>query len=290
MRHWVTYSDGAYLSRLKVLHASMLRHCQPFELDVLCWDDAVFQWAEYEAGEEVVPIRASKFLAAHPELELTALPGPPRTHVEHMWTCGPAYIADTIAEVGPCMYVDADIMFFSSPEPVFEEIGDAPAAVFPHNFADQHSGLPGPTFQSHHVYGLYNVGLVYIAQEEIARGWSDQCVEWCYDRVEHVPIEERRLRYADQKYLDAWPEGYGAHVVFSRAAAVAPWNIHTRDLKSNGGRSLLFGGERLISYHYSSFKELPHGGVQFTRPEYQITNEQAALIYLPYIEQMEKFK
>jgi len=74
----------------------------------------------------------------------------------------------------PVAYVDADIMFHSSPEPVFTEIGGAPAAVFPHNFARASQGLPGPTVESHEVFGQYNVGLVYVADRQVAEEWAEK--------------------------------------------------------------------------------------------------------------------
>ncbi len=288
LRHWCTYADSAYLSRLKALVASMRRHCEPFELDVLCWDKQVAEWCESQPGD-VIPWWSHEFLEDHPELDPGRLPGPPRTKVEHYWTCGPAFIADVVAEVGPTMYVDADIMFFSSPEPIFAEIGAAPAAVFPHNFAPAHLGLPGPTYESHHVFGMYNVGLVYVERESVARAWANECVSWCFDRVEAVPIPDRRLRYADQKYLDDWPEKFNAHVIRNRAACLGPWAANTRKIDIRDG-IIYFGDAPLISYHFSSYKELPDGHTVLTRPEYQITKEQARIVYGPYIDELARQK
>ena len=141
-RHWVTYADGNYLNRLKVLHASMVRHCGDFCMHVLAWDDEVEAWAHVTLG--VLCISAELFIARHPSFDRRNLPGPPRTMVEHYWTCGPLWIGDVMeATQGPVTYVDADVMFYGSPEPVFAEIGDAPAAVLPHNFASADRGLPG---------------------------------------------------------------------------------------------------------------------------------------------------
>ena len=81
--------------------------------------------------------------------------------------------------------------------------------------------------------------------------WRRQCIEWCYDFYENG-------KYADQKYLDAWPEEFGAiSLNAASGAGVAPWNcfkyqfIFTNKPKING--------TDLISYHYQGTKMLKYG-------------------------------
>src|SRR5678815_4813632 len=94
-RHWATYADSAYLPRLKALYASMQRHCGDFVLHVLGWDGRVT--SDLLMGELNVSCRhIGGFLERHPDLKIESLPGPPRTRVEHMWTCGPQWIADVM--------------------------------------------------------------------------------------------------------------------------------------------------------------------------------------------------
>ena len=281
-RHYATYADRAYLPKLRALYRSMERHCAPFALSVLAWDektlDAVMPWprAYGESAERM-------WLRLNPEFELDRLPGPPRSRIEHYWTCGPQWIADVMDMAGePVTYVDADVMFHSSPEPVFAEIGGAPAAVFPHNFAEA-APWPIPTRATHEQFGLYNVGLVHVAARAVAEHWAAQVRDWCYDRVEPVPIPDRRLRYGDQKYLDEWPARFGAHVVQHPGANLGPWAIHTQPLEARDG-VVHFGGRPLVAYHYSGFRELPEGHTVLTRPEYCVTDEQARIIYDPYLE------
>lgn len=280
-RIYATYCDSNYLGRLKSLHASMVRHCGPFELHVLAWDAGVAKWCRGAAG-----VRCE--LAS--DYKTDDLPGPARTTVETMWTIGPQWIVYTMKKTGqPVTYVDADIMFHSSPEPVFAEIGAAPAAVFPHGFARLSQGLPGPTVESHEVFGKYNVGLAYVADRAIAEEWAAQCREWCYDRVEEVPIPDRKLRYGDQKYLDDWPVKHAAHIVQHPGAELGPWAVHTRALNMSDG-VIHFGNRPLVSFHYSSYLELPEGRLQYTRPEYRLTARQQDIIYGPYIKEMERQK
>lgn len=294
-RHYATYCDRNYLPRLKALYASMKRHCGPFRLHVLAWDAEVLAWAKDALGPANVTI-IDDFLDAHIELRAENLPGPPRSCVEQMWTCGPRWVLDVMCMEGePVTYVDADLFSFSSLEPMFAEIGNAPAGFVGHNFARAADGLPGPTVESHGMFGRLNVGVCYFADREIAGRWSDMCRIWCLDRVVAieetagpVPIANRRLRYADQSYLSDLVEEFpGIHVVENVAAMVGPWNVHTREWEVRDGVPY-FGGRPLGLFHFSSLKLGPHGHWSPSRPEYGITDRHLEILYRPYLDALEE--
>ncbi len=287
-RHYVTYTDRNYLPRLKVLHASMMKHCQPFRLHVLAYDAEVGEWAD--SAPNVVTGSYADLIVRNPKWYEPGIPGPPRTRVEHLWTIGSCHVADVLERIGePVTYLDADLAFFASPEPVFAEIGGAPAGVVPHSFAPASAGLPGPTKETHEIFGLYNCGLVYIADKRIAWDWAEACRLWCSDRVEEVeavggpvPIPNRRLRYGDQGYLTEWPEKYGAHVVQYPGAEPGPWCAHTRALDVRDG-VVHFGGVPLVLWHYSSLALHEDGTYTASRPEYRITKRQEDILYADYV-------
>jgi hypothetical protein len=203
-----------------------------------------------------------------------------------MWSVGPQWVEHVMRQTGePVTYVDADVAFFSSPEPVFAEIGGARAGVIPHGFAPRSAGLPGPTVESHGVFGTFNVGIVHFGDKAVAEDWASECRDWCFDRIEQAPVQDRRMRYGDQAYLDAWPERFGAHVVTHPGAMAAPWNIHARALDVRGGVPHR-GGRPVVSYHYSALQLLPHGADVLTRPEYFLNDRQAEILYRPYLKQL----
>lgn len=290
-RHYATYADRNYLPRLKALHASMVKHCGPFVLHVLAWDDDVWNWAD-RAAEFRETVHVEEFLKSHSDLALDKLPGPPRTRVEHMWTVGPQFIADVMKETGePVTYVDADVMFFSSPEPVFAEVGAARVGIVPHGFADERDGLPGPTNESHLFFGAFNCGIMPVRDARVVEWWAENCRRWCYDHnlhkgvdvYGHMPREDWPRLYGDQKYIEEMPGRFGAHVIQHPGAAPGPWCIHTRALDVRDG-VIHFGGRPLVAYHYSSYKP----GEQLTRPEYQLTERQAEIVYAPYLKALEE--
>lgn len=286
-RVWVTYCDANYWPRARAMIRSLCKHGSPVQIALLWWGDGVPEYVASELATNYHVQDITGFLEAHPELRADKLPGPPRTRVEHMWTVGPQFCADVMRETGgPVTYCDADVFFHSSPEPVFAEIGDAPAGVVPHGFARKAQGLPGPTVESHSVFGTYNVGVVHFNDVRVAEDWARQCREWCYDRLEMVTIGKGYEAtygpaYGDQKFLDMWPD-QGAHVVQHPGACAGPWQVHTRSLDVRDG-VIHFGNKPLVSYHYSGLQLLPHGVDVLTRPEYQLSDRQAEILYRPYL-------
>ena len=45
-----------------------------------------------------------------------------------------------------------------------------------------------------------------------------------------------------------------------------------------------FGDRPIGFFHFSSYREGPHGQVQLSRPEYRINDQQAEIVYAPYIQ------
>lgn len=71
-------------------------------------------------------------------------------------------------------------------------------------------------------------------------------------------------------------------VVTHPGACAGPWQAHTRSLDVRDG-VVYFGNRPLVAWHFSSYREGPHGQVQLSRPEYALTDRQAELMYAPYI-------
>jgi hypothetical protein len=79
--------------------------------------------------------------------------------------------------------------------------------------------------------------------------WRERCLEWCKDKVEPT-------RYADQKYLDRWPELFrGVHIYTHPGANLARWNVKYRKVTQREGR-LWVDDRPLIFFHFASFRQL----------------------------------
>lgn len=276
-RHYVTTAHGPLLPQLRALFASMQRHCRPFVLHVLTEGREVFDWA-LEQYPEIAPAAAEAFVRRHPRLTREALPGPPRTPREVAITQRWTFAAELL---GCCCdavtVIDADLWFFSSPEPVFEEIGAATMAVLPHGFAPAALGARGVTMESHRQYGLYNAGFTYFSDFAPAARFAELVRQGPIAFRDHP--DENGVVIGEQGYLETLATALGAHVIQNPAAAPGPWCAHAQSLTRDEDGRLLFGGRPLVAWHYHSLRP----GVQLADANYEVSAEQAALLYEPYL-------
>jgi hypothetical protein len=137
------------------------------------------------------------------------------------------------------IYLDADLWFFDSPDRVFDEIGDAPVAIIPHNFP--------PRLKSLERFGRYNVGWVsFRATEEGKRcleWWRDRCLEWCFGKPEGE-------RCGDQGYLNKFSEiAPNTRVIMHKGCNTAPWNIENYRISERNER-IFVDDDALIFFHF----------------------------------------
>jgi len=244
-REFCTYFDSNYLSRGVALYRSLARHAEPFKLTVLSLDLATERTIARLRlpGLEALPI--AELEQAHPEL-LAAKAN--RSKVEYYFTCTSSLLLHLLERgngAGTVSYLDADLYFFSSVEPVYRELGDGSILIVGHRFPEH--------LRSLEEHGVFNVGLLAFTRDanalECVRWWRDRCIEWCYDRVEDG-------RFADQKYLDDWPTRFrGVRVLEHRGSGVAPWNVETHAVSELQGR-VHVGAEPLCFYHFHGLKKL----------------------------------
>ena len=277
-RHYVT---ACRAHEFPVLLASMERHCQPFLLHVLAWD---WPFPAYVPANARIVSRGS-FLSRHPEYAPERLPPPPRTRINEVCTARWRFLADVLQDFeAPATLIDGDLWFWSSPEPVFEEIGSAPMAVSPHAFAPAAAGLPGVTLESHRKYGVYNSGFTYVASAAAAERLAALNWEWSHTELRTLP--DGRMVFGDQGWLEQVAGEVGAHVIQHPGVNVGPWNVHTQVLRQAQDGTVFFGGRPLIAYHYSSFRPGPGG--QLADPHYAVTTEQGRILYEPYAAALSK--
>jgi len=288
VRHYATVCRGW---QLPVLLESMRRHCGDFTLDALAWD---FE-ADRNLGPEVYVQSRAGFLAKHPECAPERLPGPPRSPIDTVATVRWAFFFDVMkATRAPLTTLDGDLWFWSSPEPMFDEIGDAPMAVCPHGIPPRSFGLPGVCYETHRRYGLYNSGLVYFGLEGAGAlaEMAEATREWSYTEVRQHP-EDGQDDFGDQGALERIARRHGAREIIHPGVNVAPWNIHHRDPNMSYARTgdgqleaeVVVVGRPLVVYHYSSLRFQPNGRVlQWADEGYAVSRAQQRLLYWPYVE------
>lgn len=274
-RQFCTLFDGDYVFKAVVLHRSLLRHCPDFHLTAFCFDDEAKRAIDALELPHLSTVTLGELEAF--DAELRSVKGD-RSAVEYMWTATPSlplYMLDARPELDEITYLDADLMFFSDPEPIFAELGDASVLITPHRFS--------PELAHHAINGIYNVQFLTFRRDE--RGlealnwWHDRCIEWCYYRFEDGKL-------GDQKYLDDWPERFeGVHVSRHKGCGLAPWNITQHEVRETP-RGLYVDEDPLIFFHYHRVRLLEPGPFQWRPPGYYISPENRRLVYDPYLAEL----
>ncbi len=272
MKYYVTYFDSNYLSRGLVMYRSLLRYGGDFYLWIICFDDLAYELLNKLNLEKVTLITLSQF----EDEELLRIK-PQRTRQEYCWTCTPStalYVLNTEPHVDAITYLDADLMFFSSPEPIFAEAENASILLIEHRYL--------PEFDLSATHGIYNVQFMLFRRHseglQALSWWRERCIEWCFTRVEDN-------KFGDQKYLDDWPERFtGVHILRQLGAGVAPWNsakytLHRREDK------VYVESDVLIFYHFHALK-FYYFNIAYLYPLYPLNSRVKEWIYSLYFSEI----
>jgi hypothetical protein len=272
-RFFCTYFDSEYRRKGYALWESLERRCPDYHLWVLALDAAVLDGLARLGLPNVSVIAMTSF-----EDEALRAVKPTRSLREYYWTCTPGWMLFVLenAPVGHVSYVDADIMFFADPEPVFQEIGDCSLAITPHDFP--------PRLRHMEANGKYNVGLVHAKKDEdglaCIREWKRLCLNWCYLR--HDP--EHPGWFCDQKYWDSELEPrWRVHAIEHRGANRAPWNAEHRSWSVRDGH-VYVDDDPLLWWHYHGFQ----GEQQMYPSTYEVSDLQRGHVYAPYLDAIKR--
>jgi len=278
-RHFCTYFDKRYLSRGLLLYRSLAAQVPEFRLWVLCLDRPTHEYLEKASLPGLVTISLDELEEADAGLLRVKNT---RTLVEYYFTCTPClpvFILRKWKAVELITYLDADLWFSSSPEPLYEELGSGSIGIIGHRF---------PVHLEHLARaGTYNVGWLTFRRSDSALScldwWREQCLEWCGDRFENG-------KFADQKYLDAWSGKFAGVVVLeNKGANLAPWNLGRYRIFWNG-HQLLVDDQPLIFFHFHGLKQDGAFAYDLNLTGYQLRPDVLTLrrIYKPYVKRLVK--
>lgn len=242
-----TYFDHNYLSRALLMIESLRRFDATMPIYVLALSEICAQILGELAlsNVEIIPLAALE--AAYPELVAVK---PTRKTIEYYFTLSPFLPHYLFARTGAdrITYVDADLYFFTSPQPLLDSLGTASVAITPHRFSF--------AYRAHVAFGLFNVA--WITYRRCPEGldclntYAAECIEWCYDKLENG-------RFGDQKYLDNWPSRYPSlRVINHKGVNLAVWNVQGHVIRLRND-ILTVDNDPLVFYHYSSTRILADG-------------------------------
>jgi hypothetical protein len=270
MRHFCTLFDSNYLLKGIAMLRTLKQHCAEAHVHVLCMDG---QTREILAQLDLSYVTCLSL----PEVEDEALleVKPARSVAEYCWTlspCLPWHVLRHNPDIDAITYLDADLYFYSSLQPLFDEIGDASIVIIEHRFP--------PEFKHLEVKGRFCVEWVGFRRDEqglacLAR-WREQCIEWCFHR-----LEEDRM--GDQKYLDRWPSEYsGLHILQHPGAGIAPWNYSQYRFERDGQGTINVNRSPLVFYHFHQFQLLANGSFDRLSGSYRAMGLEPELVYEAY--------
>ncbi len=233
MKFFCTHFDSYYIHKGLALYHSLEGVCTDFTLYVMAFDDASYaKLKELNLPHMVVENETGPFMT--PELSACKAE---RHRNEYFWTCGSAVTRYFLKNyrLDHIVYLDADMMFFHDPQPLFDGIMEGSVGLSPHFFDNG-------------IFGKYCVQFVFFKADRNGLAaldwWRDRCIEWCYDRYEEG-------RFGDQLYLDRIPSLFeGVVEISDRGCGVAPWNCDQYEFLD--GAAIRFG-ERILPVYFFHF-------------------------------------
>lgn len=282
IEHYVTLFNEYYFTRGLAMMESLFHHCKNIHITVICFDEDTFQKLSQLHRSYIYPVSLSDF-----EIDDLKQVKKNRSLAEYCWTCTPfsiAYVLDHL-KVESCTYLDADLYFFASPEPLITEMGDQAVLITPHRYT--------PIYDQSQTAGIYCVQFMRFTNTETGlkalRWWQAACLEWCYNRFEDG-------KFGDQKYLDDWPTHFEkVHVLQHLGGGLAPWNIQQYELSLKDGQ--LLGQVKskkenskiffpLIFYHFHQLRHL--GATRVDAGLYRLSKSVHRYLYGPYIQHLHR--
>lgn len=213
-----TTFDSNYIDKGLVLCDSMVKCMSEFRLYIFAFDQLCEEILKEEKLKNVIVIGMKEFET--PELLKVKTE---RTRAEYCWTCSSwsiKYVLEKYKEK-VCTYIDADMMFFSNPQDVFDQMyaRNCSIIIVPHRFESAEEEK-----REHDLVGSYCVEFNTFVNDnngrEALNWWADQCLNWCY-----YAVPGTTEWYGDQKYLNVFPKKFkGVMICNHYGVGLAPWN------------------------------------------------------------------
>ncbi len=280
-RHIIIGSDGNYLHKAIVFYKSLLEYHNNFILHIFCFDSPTYKTLEKLCYKNVHIYHHLEFESK----ELLKSKKSKERMYEYYWACNPSIARKVLNEnkVDFVTLADCDIMFFQSPEVIFDEFKDADVIIQPNNFSYQHEKDFIPV-------GYYCSSFQCFRNNKNGRKildyWHEKCMKWCSAKFEEG-------RFGDQKYLDDWRIRFkNVREIANPGTNVAPWNVQKFDLSLSKKQIFINNKWPLIYYHYHSFRmNLLNYSYIITGDRdnnYRIDENSINLIYKPYVKEIKE--
>ena len=277
LRHLVTHCDFNYLPRAIVLIESIAKKSENYVMILVCHDELSYSVMLERSLQNVMLVRLSEIETHFEELSAKKHLIKP---IEYIFLLSPFILKFCLEslKLEQVVYVDSDICFYSSIDPIFSEIRNSDVGITSHNF---------PTTLKHlEENGKFNVGVLFFRNSkeavQLLNWWAERCLESTSIELGSPDV------FGDQKYLDSFTTIHPrTHIFKNLGINAAPWNCHEITFDSN--RCININGYDLVCFHFSGVKASKNRFIigyhrYGIRPKPEIKNH----IYRPYVRQLYK--
>jgi hypothetical protein len=230
MLNFCSYFDKNYLNKFLVLRDSLVNVNCRHNFYVLTLDNFTYKYLRKKNFSNVTVCSLKHLEKRYPDLKRIKYN---RRLIEYYFTLSP-YLPIFLHEefnLKKLNYLDVDIFFFKNPELFYSKLNNYSVILIKQSFKKK--------------YGLFNVGWIsynflHFDTIKILNNWRIECTEWCYDKVE-------KNRYADQKYLDKWPNFSKDLIICEpKSTMISPWD--------KGHNHLIKNINNFYCYHFQGLK------------------------------------
>lgn len=277
MTTFVSFFDKSYFPRGAAMIDSLLAHAAGARIVIWALDAETKRGLRALYGDNVIALDPNFVDARWPEF---VNPPTERNYWESLAMRKPCLLSSVMKEVMASdellFYVDADCLFYSSPNLALAMMETASIGLSRHAFSPRHRWLLKN--------GVYNAGMMIVRNDQhgriCMRDWADDCFQWCQRKVEGY-------KFMNQGYLTRWPSRYQRVRSLDLAGLnLAPWNFEGRQLNVDGD-AIQINGAPLIAYHFHGMKRLD-GFWSNVSPlvDKELHPELFEHVYEPYITQL----
>lgn len=277
LHNYCTILSNDSLYKGLVLYHSLKEYDDNFTLYMICMQDNVKSILEAMKLDNVVIISLKDIEDFDKAL---ASAKNTRNEKEYAWTIKSSiilYLFDKYFSLQNMIYIDADIEFFSSVEPIFEEFKDASIMLTRERFYIQDNE---PWYIQ---YGQYNGGFMAFKRDDNgieALYWlREKCINWCYNKVE-------KQLYGDQKYTEDWLQRFkGVKISKNLGINTTAWYAHACFLEEKDSK-VYINDNPIIFYHYnglSMYNDSEFDLCVFINLPKKLIN----MIYIPYLKKLQ---
>jgi hypothetical protein len=267
-----------------VLYNSLARHDKDFKLFIICLDNKMVQFLDNLQYSNLIPIDVCIIEEAYKELLAVKQV---RNKREYAWTLKPSiilYIFENFDCTDHILWLDSDMQFLCDPEPLYDEWSGLSILLSEQYYTGAYEYLVSG-------YGKFQAGLIGFKRDEngleCLGWWQERCMEWCSEKADNG-------RWADQKYLDEFPQRFkGVGVVNNLGINLTPFTIYR--VNTERGKAVIkkpdglyIDDVRIILYHYYGFRFYAHNEYDLSSYWMMFDKETIKLIYVPYINECQE--